>query len=203
MGHASPMIRRSNQGAPPIASSLPGDRQRGRRGRSGRESRTAVSTAQPGTPAWWGVAQDVKLPARLIVDDQPSFRRMAHTVLEWRGYVVAGEADSAASAVAAAERLPRTGCSRHLPRRRQRLRRRFTLTQARPELAVLLVSSIDYRRCEKLVRDCGARGFVLSPTSPASTWRTSGRRAASSVQPAPTIPSSVDLPRGQGIIRSG
>jgi DNA-binding NarL/FixJ family response regulator len=36
-----------------------------------------------------------------------------------------------------------------------------TLTQARPELAVLLVSGIDYRQCERLLRDCGARGFVL------------------------------------------
>ena len=36
-----------------------------------------------------------------------------------------------------------------------------TLTQARPGLAVVLISSIDYRQCEALLRDCGARGFVL------------------------------------------
>jgi hypothetical protein len=27
---------------------------------------------------------------------------------------------------------------------------------------VALISSIDYRRCEALLRDCGARGFVLN-----------------------------------------
>ncbi len=72
----------------------------------------------------------------LIVDDQPAFRGMARTVLEWRGYVVAGEADSGFEVACA-------------------------LTQAHPELAVVLVSSIDYGRREPLVRECGARGFVL------------------------------------------
>jgi DNA-binding NarL/FixJ family response regulator len=36
-----------------------------------------------------------------------------------------------------------------------------TLTPASPGLAVLLVSAEDYRHCHALVRDCGARGFVL------------------------------------------
>jgi hypothetical protein len=35
------------------------------------------------------------------------------------------------------------------------------LTQASPGLAVLLVSADDYRDCQALVRECGARGFVL------------------------------------------
>jgi DNA-binding NarL/FixJ family response regulator len=101
-------------------------------------------------------------PRVLIVDDQPSFRRMARTVLEWRGYVVAGEADSAASAIAAAARLAPDAvlldiclgedCGFEVA---------CALTQARPGLAVLLVSSIDYRLYEAPVRECGARGFVL------------------------------------------
>ena len=87
---------------------------------------------------------------------------MAHTVLEWRGYVVAGEADSAASAIAAAERLAPDGVLLDICLgEASGFDVACTLTQARPELAVLLVSSIDYRQCEKLVRDCGARGFVL------------------------------------------
>jgi len=101
-------------------------------------------------------------PSVLIVDDQPSFRGMARTVLEWRGYVVAGEADSAASAIAAAERLaPDAVLLDICLGEASGFDVACTLTQARPELAVLLVSSIDYRRCETLVRDCGARGFVL------------------------------------------
>jgi DNA-binding NarL/FixJ family response regulator len=96
------------------------------------------------------------------VDDQPSFRGMARRVLEWRGYVVAGEADSAASAIAAAERLaPDAVLLDVCLGEDSGFDVACTLTQARPELAVLLVSSIDYRQCETLVRDCGARGFVL------------------------------------------
>ena len=53
-----------------------------------------------------GVSPRTPNPPRvLIVDDQPSFRGMARRVLEWRGYVVAGEAGCANSAIAAAERL--------------------------------------------------------------------------------------------------
>jgi DNA-binding NarL/FixJ family response regulator len=101
-------------------------------------------------------------PRVLIVDDQPSFRGMARRVLEWRGYVVAGEAGSAAGATAAAQRLAPDAVLLDV-----RLGEdsgfdvACALTQARPELAVLLVSSIDYRPCQALLRDCGARGFVL------------------------------------------
>jgi DNA-binding NarL/FixJ family response regulator len=101
-------------------------------------------------------------PRVLIVDDEPSFRGMARRVLEWRGYVVAGEADSAASAVAAAERLaPDAVLLDVCLGDDSGFDVACALTHARPELAVLLVSSIDYRRCEPLVRECGARGFLL------------------------------------------
>ena len=101
-------------------------------------------------------------PRVLIVDDQPAFRGMARTVLEWRGYVVAGEADSAASAIAAAERLAPDAVLLDICLGEDSgFEVACALTQAHPELAVVLVSSIDYRRREPLVRECGARGFVL------------------------------------------
>ena len=110
-----------------------------------------------------GVPPRTPTPPRvLIVDDHPSFRDMARRVLALRGYLVAGEADSAASAIAAAERLApdavlldvRLGDGSGFDVS-------CALTQACPGLAVLLVSSVDYRRCAGLLRDCGARGFVL------------------------------------------
>jgi DNA-binding NarL/FixJ family response regulator len=41
----------------------------------------------------------------LVVDDDPAFRRLAHRILVAFGFAVAGEADSAASAIAAAGSL--------------------------------------------------------------------------------------------------
>jgi DNA-binding NarL/FixJ family response regulator len=102
------------------------------------------------------------IPRVLIVDDQPSFRGMARRVLEWRGYVVAGEAGCADSAIAAAERLaPDAALLDVCLGETSGFDVACTLTQARPELAVLLVSSLDYRECQALVHGCGARGFVL------------------------------------------
>jgi DNA-binding NarL/FixJ family response regulator len=101
-------------------------------------------------------------PRVLIVDDQQSFRGMARKVLEWRGYVVAGEADCADSAIAATEHLaPDAVLLDVCLGEASGFDVACALTQARPELAVLLVSSIDYRQCTPLVRSCGARGFVL------------------------------------------
>ena len=103
----------------------------------------------------WGCRTRTPNPPRvLIVDDQPSFRGMARTVLEWRGYAVAGEADSAASAIAAAERLaPDAVLLDVCLGEASGFEVACALTQARPGLAVLLVSSIDYRRCAPLLRD--------------------------------------------------
>jgi DNA-binding NarL/FixJ family response regulator len=96
------------------------------------------------------------------VDDQPTFRGMARRVLESRGYVVAGEAGSAAAATAAAQRLaPDAVLLDVCLGQDSGFDVAYALTQAHPELAVLLVSSIDYRRCKALLSACGARGFVL------------------------------------------
>jgi DNA-binding NarL/FixJ family response regulator len=74
----------------------------------------------------------------------------------------AGEADSAASAIAAAERLaPDAVLLDVCLGEASGFDVACTLTRPRPGLAVVLISSIDYRQCEALLRDCGARGFVL------------------------------------------
>jgi len=107
----------------------------------------------PGTPT---------PPRVLIVDDQASFRDLARRVLELRGYVVAGEADNAGSAVAAAERVaPEAVLLDVCLGQASGFDVACALTQARPSLAVVLVSSIDYRECTALLQACGARGFVL------------------------------------------
>jgi DNA-binding NarL/FixJ family response regulator len=110
-----------------------------------------------------GVSPRTPHPPRvLIVDDQPSFRGMARRVLEWRGYVVAGEAGSAAAATAAAQRLaPDAVLLDVCLGQESGFDVACALTKAHPELAVLLVSSIDYGQCKSLLRACGARGFVL------------------------------------------
>jgi CheY-like chemotaxis protein len=129
-----------------------------------REDRaTAVSTLPPRRASMVAMPPRTPTPPRvLIVDDQASFRGVARRVLELRGYVVAGEADSAPSAVAAAERLgPDAVLLDVCLGEASGFDVACTLTQARPGLAVLLVSSIDYRDCTALLRACGARGFVL------------------------------------------
>jgi DNA-binding NarL/FixJ family response regulator len=96
------------------------------------------------------------------VDDQPSFRGMARRVIEWRGYVVAGEADCGASAIAAAERLaPDAVLLDVCLGDESGFDVACAMTEARPGLRVLLVSSVDYRDCSLLLRTCGSCGFVL------------------------------------------
>jgi DNA-binding NarL/FixJ family response regulator len=97
----------------------------------------------------------------VIVDDQPTFRRAARTLLAARGYDVVAEAGCAASALEAVER--------HAPHA-VLLDVRLgdddgfsvcgALTRARPDLAVLLSSDTDYGDYEAQVAGCGARGFV-------------------------------------------
>jgi CheY-like chemotaxis protein len=98
----------------------------------------------------------------LIVDDSAPFRRAARELLHRRGYIVVGEADTAAGARDAVERvtpdallidvgLP-DGCGFELA---------AALTRAQPNLAVLLMSADDPPAETERVRASGARGFVL------------------------------------------
>ena len=97
----------------------------------------------------------------LIVDDHPSFRASARTLLEAEGYEVVGEAEDGASAVRAAQalhpdlvlldvQLPDLDGFEVADRLRE--------LEDPPE--VVLTSSrdgADYGRC---IECCGARGFV-------------------------------------------
>ena len=135
----------------------------------------------------------------LIVDDQPSFRRLARELLERRGYRVVGDADSAAAAVDAAERLApdavlldvRLGDGNGFEVS-------DALTRASPAPAVLLVSNNDYRHCHSLIKDSGARGFVLksrlAATDLAAFWPTPAARC-DSPRSVPGRPHATTSPR--------
>ena len=86
----------------------------------------------------------------LIVDDHPSFRASARTLLEAEGFEVVGEAKDGAGAVSAAEALPDLDGFEVADQ----------LCRLDDPPAVVLTSSrdgADYGRC---VECCGARGFV-------------------------------------------
>ena len=97
----------------------------------------------------------------LIVDDHPSFRASARTLLEAEGYDVVGEAENGETAIAAARALQPdlVLLDVQLPdidgfMVADRLR------QLEDPPAVILTSSrdgADYGRC---IGECGARGFV-------------------------------------------
>jgi DNA-binding NarL/FixJ family response regulator len=96
----------------------------------------------------------------LIVDDVRSFRRAVRELLERRGYEVVAEADSAAAAIDAVERLELDAVLLDIDLRDAN---GFDvcayLTRAHPELAVLLMSAVDENRLP-FVGVSGARGFV-------------------------------------------
>jgi DNA-binding NarL/FixJ family response regulator len=106
---------------------------------------------------------DAPLPARvLIVDDAPVFREAVRELLERRGYTVVGEADSAAAALEAVARLAPDAVliDVRLPDGNG-FELSASLTQAHPELAVLLTSADRVAPTPQRVRASGARGFVL------------------------------------------
>ena len=98
----------------------------------------------------------------LIVDDSAPFRAVVRDLLTRRGYLVVGEADTAAHAVEAAERLTPDavlldvhlpdGCGFEVS---------AVLTDADPDLAVLLTSSDEASASALRIGASGARGFVL------------------------------------------
>ena len=104
-----------------------------------------------------------RLPARvLIVDDSPVFREAVRELLELRGYTVAGEADSARSAIDAVARLAPDAvlADVRLPDG-DGFALAAALTRAHPELAVLLASADRVAPSPERVQASGARGFVL------------------------------------------
>jgi CheY-like chemotaxis protein len=129
----------------------------------GRTARPGRSSAAPGSARSIGSSASAP-PQVLIVDDHPPFRWIVRKLLEARGYAVAGEAQCAASALAAAARLApdavlldvRLGDdSGHEVAR--------ALSGLDPAPAVLLVSVSEdgTGTDQEYARAAGARGFLL------------------------------------------
>jgi DNA-binding NarL/FixJ family response regulator len=97
----------------------------------------------------------------LIVDDHPSFRASARTLLEAEGYEVVGEAENGATAVTAVEELhpDLVLLDVQLPDI-DGFKVAYRLTKLADPPVVVLTSSrdgADYGRC---ITECGAHGFV-------------------------------------------
>jgi len=104
---------------------------------------------------------DGTVPTVLIVDDHPTFRATARTLLQEEGYDVVGEAADGTSAIEAVRRLhPEV----------------VLLDVALPDMdgfevcsrlkangsapAIVLTSSRDWAQLPRLIVDCGACGFL-------------------------------------------
>jgi two-component system, NarL family, response regulator DevR len=97
----------------------------------------------------------------MIVDDAACYRRIACEVLELRGYEVAGQADSVASALRLAETVEADAAllDVHLPDG-SGFDLAVRLKLLRPRLDVLVTSSHVDDRFFALADQSGARGFV-------------------------------------------
>jgi DNA-binding NarL/FixJ family response regulator len=113
-------------------------------------------TAPPGA-----ACDDSFVPTVLIVDDHPSFRGMARTLLESEGFDVVGEAEDGASALESAERLRPDVIllDVHLPDL-DGFEVAAALTTNGRACAVVMTSSHDVRDFGRLVEQSGARGFI-------------------------------------------
>jgi DNA-binding NarL/FixJ family response regulator len=103
----------------------------------------------------------VDSPRVLIVDDAEPFRCLLRQLLERRGYVIAGEAGCGARALELLERLDPDAVlvDVHLGEENG-FAVAARLTQARPELPVLLTSADFHHHFYALADVVGARGFV-------------------------------------------
>jgi DNA-binding NarL/FixJ family response regulator len=117
---------------------------------------------------WSAVPQNPPQPATishvttvLIVDDHPSFRGTARTLLESEGFDVVGEAADGASAIEAAMSLEPdiVLLDVHLPDING-FKVAATLTRNGGRSAVIMTSSRDARDFGPLVEQSGARGFI-------------------------------------------
>lgn len=111
-----------------------------------------------------GASVTAEAPRVLIVDDSAPFRRAARELLERRGYSVVGEADGAASGLAAVERLRPDAVllDVRLPDG-SGFDLCTLLTREHDAPSVLLVSS-DLFTDAALVKECGARALVSKAT---------------------------------------
>jgi CheY-like chemotaxis protein len=129
-------------------------------GRPAKVRRSALAKLGAGR---WTVGLAPARPARvLIVDDAAPFRQAVRELLERRGYVVVGEAASAASALAEAARVRPEAVllDVHLPDG-SGLDVCAALCSAGPAPAVLLVSMYDLPGPGRRLEASGACGFVL------------------------------------------
>jgi len=116
-------------------------------------------------------------PTIVIVDDHPSFRRVARDLLHARGFAVVGEAEHAA---AAQEVVGRTAPDAVLLDVGLGEESGFAvaraLTRSHPRLAVLLTSADPDRGEVEGARASGARGFLpkdrLADADLAALWAT-------------------------------
>src|SRR5690242_18274648 len=111
----------------------------------------------------------------LLVDDAAVFRRAAREVLEARGYVVAGEADTVRGAIETGRRLQPDAAlvDLRLPDG-SGFDVAAALTAERPDLAVLLITADSSEPSGEELSASGARGFVpkslLAATDFAEFW---------------------------------
>lgn len=117
----------------------------------------------------------------MIVDDHPVFRQVARELLEERGHVVVGEAESAAAAHAVVGRCRPDivivdvvlGCE-------SGFELASSLTRSHPALVVVLVSTNPDFDDPRRVRESGARAFVpkagLATADLIGLWRGSTDR---------------------------
>jgi DNA-binding NarL/FixJ family response regulator len=105
----------------------------------------------------------------LIVDDQPEFRLRVRELLEADGFIVVGEAGDALGALAAGHELHPDVVllDVRLPDGSGVDVARSMRDWDRPPL-VVLTSTADYSR---VVRDCGARGFIPKGSFSGSAFR--------------------------------
>ncbi|HEY7016918.1 MAG TPA: response regulator transcription factor [Gaiellaceae bacterium] len=106
--------------------------------------------------------QDVRPPRRvLVVDDHPSFRRCAHTLLTAEGFEVVGEAEDGVTAVALAAELEPDFVllDIQLPDL-DGFEVASRLLEREPGLQIVLVSSRDEAAYGARIEASGARGFL-------------------------------------------
>ena len=100
-------------------------------------------------------------PTVLIVDDHPSFRYLARTLLESEGFEVVGEAQDGASAVEAAGQLqPQVVLLDVQLPDTDGFAVAAQLRDRQPSLAIVLTSSRDSSDYGRLIDVCGAQGFI-------------------------------------------